>query len=171
MVPTYVDRRINVNDSKCFRIMVAKKQQEMKPVIKKTIIQYVNEYLKLIGIESVKNPEVNLKDNPIKRGFYHNIEQKYGLVDKRDIIWMKFTQGTPGFLGVVAVGTDINFSYNVSSGKIISVLKEQWDESFVLIFPLVNIPAPLNRHLIESGIGNYLISKEIPILDYYSHNM
>lgn len=41
-------------------------------------------------------------------------------------------------------------------------------EAYVLIFPLVNIPDGLDRSDIESGIGNYLISKNVPILDFYS---
>lgn len=86
-----------------------------------------------------------------------------------DIIWMKFT--TDDYLGVVATSLDINFSTTNTSGKIINHLDKKWNEEFVLVFPLPNIPKPLNRQLIESGIGNYLISKNVPILDFYSHNM
>ena len=61
-------------------------------------------------------------------------------------------------------------SYDTTSGKIISHLGESWDESYVFIFPLYNIPEELNRSDIESGIGNYLIANNIPIIDFYSHN-
>lgn len=50
------------------------------------------------------------------------------------------------------------------------LLGESWDESYVFIFPLYNIPEELNRSDIESGIGNYLIANNIPIIDFYSHN-
>lgn len=52
------------------------------------------------------------------------------------------------------------------------MLKEKikgWDESFVLAYPLPNIPCGLDREKIETGIGNYLIDNSVPILDYYSH--
>lgn len=52
---------------------------------------------------------------------------------------------------------------------IIYHLKKQWDESFVLIFPLQNISGNPKRGDIERGIGNYLIKKEVPILDFFSH--
>jgi hypothetical protein len=96
---------------------------------------------------------------------------------------MKFT--TDGYLGVVAAGDDINFGipnnsleyneknnkgdwkYN-TSGIIIHRLRKVWDESFVLIFPIPDI-GDRERRDIECGIGNFLISKGVPILDYYSH--
>ncbi|AYG01643.1 hypothetical protein [Lactococcus allomyrinae] len=80
---------------------------------------------------------------------------------------MKFTKG--GFLGVIAVSDDINFNLGTTSGIIISKLNKKWDDSFVLIFPLKNIPSELKRGDIECGIGNYLVAKGVPILDYYSH--
>lgn len=33
-----------------------------------------------------------------------------------------------------------------------------------------NPPEGLQRGDIERGVGNYLISKNVPILDFYSHN-
>ncbi|MGC6173957.1 hypothetical protein [Lacrimispora sp. 38-1] len=96
---------------------------------------------------------------------------------------MKFT--TDGYLGVVAASDDINFGipnnsleynekkpnnkwkYN-TSGIIIHRLGKVWDENFVLVFPLPNI-GDGERSDIECGVGNYLISKGVPILNYYSH--
>ena len=48
----------------------------------------------------------------------------------------------------------------------------EWDEGTVLVFPLINLKKlkDLDRSDIESGIGNYLIDNDVPILDYYSHN-
>lgn len=56
---------------------------------------------------------------------------------------------------------------NTTAGRINQILNQKWDDTVVLVFPLVNIPDGLNRSDIESGIGNYLISQGVPILDYY----
>lgn len=167
IIPTYADK--SVKKDKCLRINAAIEQSKMQKVEIKDIIVYVNEFLNLINMEVVENPEVDLISEPIKRGSYTKIWKKNNLNDKRDIVWMKFTKDN--FLGVVATGNDINFNINNTSGKIITYLGQEWDKSFVLIFPLKNIPSELNRHRIESGIGNYLISKGVPILDLYSHNL
>ena len=45
------------------------------------------------------------------------------------------------------------------------------DESFVLIFPIKSIPKGMTRHGVEKRVGNHLIDKGIPILDYYSHRI
>lgn len=91
-----------------------------------------------------------------------------------------------GYLGVVATSNDVNFNipssekdYSIkkygkwlfnTSGIIIHHLNKRWNENFVLVFPLVDIPEGLQRGDIERGVGNYLISKNVPILDFYSHN-
>lgn len=135
-----------------------------------------------LGIEKCIRWECK-KDGEID---YNKIKAENGLVDKRDIVWMKFT--TDGFLGVVADSNDINYDipscseeYDnktergewkyTSSGILIHYLGLQWDESFVLIFPLIKISAGKTRHYIEKQIGNYLIDQGIPILDYYSHKI
>lgn len=100
---------------------------------------------------------------------YDVIKEQFRLITPRDIVWLKFT--TKGHLGVVAKSFDINYGYNCSSGKLIKQVDEEWDKSFVLIFPLK--PEILNKYTsgdIELAIGNYLISKGVPIIDYYSHN-
>lgn len=95
------------------------------------------------------------------------------------------------FLGVVAISNDVNFDipassdeyddkqYNAkeerydwrfnSAGILVHALGKEWDKSFVLIFPLANIPSEYTRHDIEKAVGNYLIEMDVPILDYYSH--
>jgi hypothetical protein len=145
----------------------------------KTIIKHVNDCLVKIGIQVDKSPiEIGLKD--IK---YSKIANDYGLVDKRDIIWMKFT--ADGYLGVVATSNDINFDipessadydkkhknkweYN-TSGILVHHVDKRWDDTFVLIFPLANIPSGYKRGDIERAVGNYLIDKDVPIIDFYSH--
>ena len=78
------------------------------------------------------------------------------------------------YISVIGTGCDITFSQwakeNTTAGRINQYLNKEWDDSFVLIFPLKQIPDKLNRSDIESGIGNYLIHKGVPILDFYSHN-
>ena len=100
---------------------------------------------------------------------YSLIKNKFGLSHTKNLLWLKFTQR--GHLGVVAKGMDINFDYNLTSGKLVSEIGERWDESFVLIFPLTDLMLK-GRDVddIERAVGNYLTSKHVPIIDFYSHN-
>ena len=100
---------------------------------------------------------------------YNVICDKFHLKQPYDIVWLKFT--TKGHLGVVAKSFDINYDYTNSCGVLVNQVNEKWDTSFVLIFPLTS--EILGNHTsgdIELAIGNYLISKKVPIIDYYSHN-
>ena len=72
---------------------------------------------------------------------------------------------------MVASSNDINFSDGNTSGKILKFLGKKWNKDIVVIIPLKFEDDILNRQLVESGIGNYLISKDVPILDYFSHNL
>lgn len=101
---------------------------------------------------------------------YSLIQKKFGLSHTKNILWLKFTKS--GHLGVVARGMDINFDYNRTSGKLIREIGELWDESFVLIFPLTDLMLKEREDAskIEIAVGNYLISKNVPIIDFYSHN-
>lgn len=166
--PKYADKR--VEDENSFRIKIAKEQLKKYKFEKIKILEICQEYFKLIGMENIKiiKYQYDVNINRIKRGFYSNIKNDNNLADKNDIIWLKFT--TDGFLGVVATSADINLNENCTSGKIISALCKKWDKE-IIIFPLQNIPKDLNRQRIESGLGNYLISKGVPILDYFSHNL
>lgn len=169
------------------RFNIAKEQYKKVSVDKKIIIERTNEFLEAMGIETCENPchnQLDFQDVRIDKKFYEDISTKYNLKDMRDLVWMKFTKD--GHLGVVAQGADINFQipdseesfmvkkskhkwkYN-SSGILVKQLKTNWNTSFVLIFPLTNIPKNYTRQEIECGIGNYIIEKGIPILDFYSH--
>lgn len=100
---------------------------------------------------------------------YDKIKEKFDLRYPSDIIWMKFTD--EGHLGVVAKSFDINFGDSNSSGKLLKEVGEKWDDSFVFIFPLTkDILSVYKKDDIERAIGNYLISKGVPIIDFYSHN-
>ncbi len=164
------------------RLKKSEEQSKLEVVGTEKIIDYVNEFLRELKIEEVNNAKVSF-EGKININ-YKKIKKDYSLENEKDIIWMKFTKD--GFLGVVASSNDVNFNipkskddYNIkekgswkyaTSGIIIHNLGKSWDESFVLVFPLKNIPEGLKRGDVETGIGNYLIEKGVPILDFYSHN-
>lgn len=172
----------SVHYDKRTRFDKAEEQSKLEAKSIRDIIDYTNEFLGLLGMNSAINPII--ESECLENNLYKEIKEKNNLKDERDIVWMKFTED--GFLGVVATSNDINFQipsdsleykektrnkqwkYN-TSGIIIHHLKKKWDESFVLIFPLHNISENLKRGDIERGIGNYLIKKEVPILDFFSH--
>ena len=123
------------------------------------------------------------------------INDNFGLVKNplnkpSHVIWMKFAKN--GQLGVVAASNDYNFDIPPSSdvydettngkpkckcnkwkyttsGIILHKLNLEWDESFLLIFPLHGIENIQRRNLIEKGVGNFLIENDVPIVDFYSH--
>ena len=102
---------------------------------------------------------------------YDVIKKVFDLNYANDIIWLKFS--SDGYLGVVADSFDINFKYDNSSGKLLKQLtpEKKWDENFVYIFPLTKELLKIKkRKEIETAVGNYLIDKGVPIIDYYSHN-
>lgn len=184
------DYRCSVRFNNTYRLAKAKEQAVISTVDDNIIISYVNEFFKSIGMNMIKSPKIN---NP-QQIDYKKIKIENALADERDIVWMKFTKN--GYLGVVAKSNDINFdiplgvsdydkkewkynSYlkkqelvwkNNSSGILVHQLGQEWDTSFILVFPLINIPDGYDRGDIETAIGNYLINKGVPIIDFYSHN-
>lgn len=169
----------SVHGGSRYRFEKAKTEAEkaVKPI--EEIIDLVNDFFAIIGIAKVENPRMNPQNIN-----YEKIMVEHQLENKRDIIWMKFTDD--GYLGVIAQRNDINFdipdsadecdkkngknwSYN-TSGILIHSLHKQWDKTFVLVFPLHREGCIYSRHDIETAVGNYLIEKGVPILDYYSHN-
>lgn len=72
---------------------------------------------------------------------------------------------------------DWNWTYN-TAGILLHHLAKTWDTSFVLLFPLSPKSTNPNPHFdpnrrdtdYERAIGNYLIKKGVPIIDFYSHN-
>lgn len=189
-----IGKKSSVHYDSSFRLDRAREQLEMysssylglsgKQKCLNLIIEYTNSFLKEIGISPIENPMRYLEEGDLDNVlFYREIKKEAKLKSVSDIVWMKFTK--EGLLGVVAVSNDINFEIPNSadydavtdkshwqhntSGILAHKLGLEWDESFVLIFPLKNIPSKLSRSDIECGIGNYLIEREIPIMDYYSH--
>lgn len=167
-----------------------KEQLNLLPVDVQVIIDYTNDFLNKIGIKTIENPIVKFGKNEdchytnLFAINYKLIKSKNGLYSQKDIIWMKFTKN--GHLGIVMQGDNIDFDFPQNeedykkknnrkwkfptSGVIIHYLGEEWNNEFVLLFPLTNMPKHLNRYLVRRGIGNYLIDKGVPILDFYSHN-
>lgn len=147
-----------------------KNDREMIDNIIKWVIEFLEQLDILTPEEHVfrhKNEKnFYLNDKNSMKFFYNELKKKYKLNDERHIVWIKFTKS--GCLGVVAAGADINFDMKNTSGKIIEYVGEKWDEDFVLVFPLPQIGFGFRRD-IECGIGNYLLSKGVPILDRYSH--
>ena len=151
-----------------FRIEMARQQMQLPTVDKEKIIEYVNEFLEAAGMQRIDDPHVKPKDREKRRFDYATINK----ISPQDIIWIKFT--TDNYISVIGTSCDISFSEyaknNTPAGIINKVLNKEWDEKDVLIFPLIGMPEQFYRSDIESGVGNYLISKGVPILDYYSHN-
>lgn len=109
---------------------------------------------------------------------YDVIKDKFGLERVSDILWFKFTDH--GHLAVVASSCDINWDNNSSCGILVNEVGEVFDTSFVFVFPLTKQmirtkaePYSFNRKYsskeLELAVGNYLIDKGVPIIDYCSH--
>ena len=184
IMPSIKHRSISTEDDlrvKMARIQLQKfeeQKREKKNKDKTEIAKLVNAFLKQLGItidEKFDN-EITVKSEEEKtkgRISYFEIKKSSGIKHKEDIVWIKFNKGE--CISVVGVGCDIYFTQRTkeetSAGKINTFLKQEWDEKFVLVFPLIGIEKlKFNRSDIESGIGNYLIANDVPILDYYSHN-
>lgn len=109
---------------------------------------------------------------------YYAIKCKFDLERVNDLLWFKFTD--KGHLAVVASSCDINWDYNRSCGILVREVEENFDDSFVFVFPLtkqmVRTKAEPNSRYrkftnskLELAVGNYLIDKGVPIIDYFSH--
>ena len=109
---------------------------------------------------------------------YDVIKNKFNLERVSDILWFKFTD--KGHLAVVASSCDINWNDKLSCGVLVNEVKEKFDDSFVFVFPLthhmIRTKAEPNSYYrkyssaeLELAVGNYLITKGVPIIDYYSH--
>lgn len=93
-----------------------------------------------------------------------------------DLLWFKFTD--KGHLVVVAGSFDINRDNSTSCGILVDELEEAFNTYFLFVFPLtwqlVREKAEQDGFyreytVAELTVGNYLIDKGVPIIDYYSH--
>lgn len=109
---------------------------------------------------------------------YDVIKDKFALERISDVLWFKFTN--KGHLAVVAGSCDINWDSSLSCGILVDEVGEVFDSSFVFVFPLTqqmirtkSEPNSYNRKYssaeLELAVGNYLIDKGVPIIDFYSH--
>ncbi len=199
-VNMYCDNRYcperSVHFGKRKRFDKAKSEFDRQTVKKEKIVEWTNEFLKACGLEICPDENIVYTENIQLDNFNKNIQKKYPkITSEKDIIWMKFTNEK--YLGVVACSNDINFdipsneseydkpekivdgkikswTFN-TSGIIIHSLHQEWDTSYFLLFPLIGLSddeeGKKMRHRIETGVGNYLISKGVPILDFYSHRL
>lgn len=180
------------------RTKTAHEQAKLKSVPLDTVFNYINEFLNQIvdnPVRPIKSGSINLdgknediighgiwvrdsfawKPQSKKKPFtssdkkYAVIQEHFKLSSQKNIVWLKFTQD--GYVGVVGSSDDINHSYENTSGKIIQMVQKSWDTSNVFIFPITSAMTKYKtRNEIETGIGQYLIDKGVPILDHYSHN-
>lgn len=179
MILSVKNRGVTMTDDNSFnfRIEKAKEQLELAKKIKfdeQKMIDLVNEFLEALGMEKISDPKIYLKNTLTRRIDYSRMRKKYHH-EKDDIVWIKLSNVEDSkVISVIGTSEDIYFSdrakNETASGKINKCLGLEWEESYVFIFPLVNIPEGLYRSDIESGIGNYLVDASFPILDYYSHN-
>lgn len=150
-----------------YRIVEARKQAALTPVPAEQITKYTNEFLAALEMPKVESPRIEIPpdltndeiEDYLEENLYSPICGSGGNCE--DWVWMKFTN--QGFLGVVATSNDINFDIpkdeenhfckRTTSGIIIHKLKQSWDRSFLLAFPLKSIPEDLKRGHIETGIG------------------
>ncbi len=190
---------ISYRGKKTKRAQMAHVQSQLPAVSVEQIISHVNEFLdglkddveKEISFSEIELDECKHKvtgnciivkgcnwQETIWNGPYDKkydvIKEKFRLNNVWDIVWLKFSKvpnSPENYLGVVALGNDINYSYDLSAGKLLKEVGQEWDTSFVCIFPLTeNLLKHKKRREIETGIGQYLIDKKVPIIDYYSHN-
>ena len=181
------------------RTQMAFKQADIKPPVPKEKVFYlINEFLNQIVDNSIpitkngvivldgKNEDtighgIWVRDNFVwipqsKKPPYLSNDKKYAVIQnqynlnfQKDLVWLKFTKD--GYVGVVGDSSDINHSYTNTSGRLVKMVNKSWDPSNVFIFPITSeMLRYKTRKEIETGIGQYLISKGVPIIDYYSHN-
>ena len=148
------------------------KQYEYGDIIHINYYYIIMHCLKKIGNQP-NHSEIYAKySNGGKNGYsyYDYLKDVYGLKKRGDIIWIKFTKS--GHIAVVGKGYDVSqkktWEYGkTTAGKLLAETKEEWDKENILIIPIKNGQA----EDVEKALGDYLTKeKNIPIIDYYSHN-
>lgn len=144
---------------------------------KEDVLNIIDECLRKKGIDG-EAILVNIKQQPIN---YEEIKNKYNTKAKEHIIFIQFVK--TGHIAVVGAGMDIGFLRNENYGtwRVIRELPRiEWDDEEVIIVPvkgldtksvgIKNVDNILHcRNGVEQCIGEYLIEKNIPILNYYQH--
>ena len=184
-----------VHYGKTKRFEMANQQLKIPTVDINRIIQLTNRFIEAYRLDVYNGDNIVKTVNLDLAEFNKKTKELYkGITSEHDIIWMKFACNR---VGVVACSNDINFDipttkdeydeinftktgkkkgwkYN-TSGILVHSVNLKWDDSFFLIFPLLGLPegneGKKQRHNIETGISNYLILNDVPIIDYYSHRI
>lgn len=175
------------------RLKVAREQRELLPTSHSKVINHVNNFLDSLDKQVYKTGNAPVKpignieldgfkckikkhciiiDDVSKLNMYRSylhIRKDYNLIESRNLLWIKFTES--GHVGAICAGKEINFSTTSTAGKLISCVGEKWNNDLVIVVPVSDDwIREYERNFIESGLGNYLISKGVAIIDYYSHN-
>ena len=184
-----------VHYGKTKRFEMANQQLKIPTVDINRIIQLTNCFIEAYGLDVYNGANIVKTVNLDLTEFNKKTKELYkGITSEHDIIWMKFACNR---VGVVACSNDINFDipatndeydeinftksgkkkgwkYN-TSGILVHSTNLKWDDSFFVVFPLIGLEkgkeGKKQRHDIETGIGNYLILNDVPIIDYYSHRI
>ena len=140
---------------------MAKQQLTVQTVDKECIIKFVNSFIKAYGLKVYDGNNIVKTDNINLTEFNKKTKQIYnGITSEKDIIWIKFADNR---VGVVACSNDVNFD--------IPSTKDEYDEIIFTRNGKKGKEGKKQRHDIETGIGNYLILNDVPIIDYYSHRI
>lgn len=91
-------------------------------------------------------------------------------------MWITFTQR--GFIKVIGKGVDLLQTKMIRKGKtelrtaekLVRLVHDESNLSFAIILPVNRKEFTYSAEEVELALGNYLIAKEVAIIDYFSHN-
>lgn len=162
---------------------VIKAQEKLDKIVpqKSKVRKILSKCLKEKGISG----EVITINPLLEKIDYKKISETYGTNGEGHIIWVQFV--ISGHVAVVGAGKDIGFPKNENRGTwmILSKLSNvEWDRTEVVIIPIRELDMNsyglkyIHKHGnnilkcrngVEHCIGEYLIEKGVPILNYYQH--
>ena len=108
---------------------------------------------------------------------YRKIEEKFELDSFTDIVWVVFTEN--GFVKVVGKGADLFQTTKTNdqgeialrtAEKLVRFVHDKSNLTCAIIIPVNRKKLKFSTEKVELGLGNYLISKGVAIIDYFSHN-
>ena len=155
----------NIKSDMEYRKEVAMWQAQGPAIDGSKIKEYIIEYLNKTGHKYSRVHVSNTWNID-----YAKFAQMTKINDPSHIIWLKFTK--KGHVVVVGAGNDINQEGEKSSA-LLKAAGEEWDMEKVFVIPIKGLKGKGHhqeeRNAVERGIGDYLISKGVPIIDFYSH--
>ena len=154
-----------------------KKAKEQNKLKVKDIDEICNLLEKALNDKNIVGTILKMKPKEVN---YEQIKEKYGTNKSSDIIFIQFTKD--GHVAVLGAGKDMSFSKNISgtnTWRIISAIERvEWNDEMVIIIPIRYIKdckikkgdsILAYRNGIEQYLGDYLLSKGVPILNCYQH--